>query len=120
MIKSVIDFRGMKRFKKSTGDQLIVSTDLPDRVTLAPNAKAIFRKMTNTTQYATSFGEKPREKHDFLILDKKPLIKLPISQVLKPNIAQMISKWLTGVNDQEKFSSRIFYTVREMYTCVKN
>ena len=27
----------------------------------------------------------------------------------------MLSRWLT-INDQDKFSSRIFYTVREMFT----
>ena len=32
----------------------------------------------------------------------------------------MLSKWITGINDQEKFTSRIFYTVREMFTLVKN
>lgn len=65
MIKTVVDLRGMKRFKKSPGDQMIISTDLPDDVRDTTDAKAIFRKMTNTTSYGSSFGEKPREKQDF-------------------------------------------------------
>lgn len=31
----------------------------------------------------------------------------------------MLSKWLL-INDQDKFSSRIFLTVREMFTVVKS
>lgn len=31
----------------------------------------------------------------------------------------MLSRWLT-INDQDKFTGRIFYTVREMFTVVKN
>lgn len=30
----------------------------------------------------------------------------------------MLSRWLT-INDQEKFTSRIFFTIREMFTVVK-
>ena len=52
MIKTVMEYRGLKRFKKSPGDQMIVSTDLPDDVRATSDPKAIFRKMTNTTQYA--------------------------------------------------------------------
>ena len=42
-----------------------------------------------------------------------------MSQVLKPEIVKMIDRWL-ALNDQEKFTERIFVTVREMYTLVKN
>ena len=83
------------------------------------NAKEVFRRMTNTTQYANQFGAKPAELKDHKVLDKKSFAKLGISQVLKPNIVQMLSRWLT-INDQEKFTERIFTTVREMYTVVKN
>ena len=31
----------------------------------------------------------------------------------------MLSKWLL-VNDQDKLTGRIFFTIREMFTCVKN
>ena len=87
MIKTVLEYRGMKRFKKTTGEQMIISTDLPDDVRATQNPKAIFRKMTNTTRYVSAFGEKPKEKQDFQILNRKPLIKLQIAQVLKPEIA---------------------------------
>ena len=48
----------------------------------------------------------------------KPFTKLPCSQILKPQITAMLSRWL-AMNDQEKFTSRIFFTVREMFTVVK-
>lgn len=44
MIKTIVDLRGMKRFKKSPTEE--VSNDLPDDVTKAANAGEIFRKMT--------------------------------------------------------------------------
>ena len=87
VIKTVLEYRGMKRFKKTAGEQMIISTDLPDDVRATQNPKAIFRKMTNTTRYVSAFGEKPKEKQDFQILNRKPLIKLQIAQVLKPEIA---------------------------------
>lgn len=87
VIKTVLDYRGMKRFKKTAGEQMIISTDLPDDVRATQNPKAIFRKMTNTTRYVSAFGEKPKEKQDFQILNRKPLIKLQIAQVLKPEVA---------------------------------
>lgn len=107
----------MKRFKKSPTDEM--SHDLPDDVTKASNAKEIFRKMTQMTQYQRQLGDKPKDKQDFNVLQSKPLLKLQCSQVLKPHIAQLLSKWLT-INDQDKFTSRIFYTIREMFTVCKN
>ena len=87
MIKTVVDLRGMKRFKKSPADDVFSTHDLPDDVTKAANAKEIFRKMTSMTSYANNFGDRPKDKQDFNILNSKPLVKLPCSQVLKPNIA---------------------------------
>ena len=75
--------------------------------------------MTTTSRYAQTFGEKPKAAQDFTILKDKPFTKLPSSQILKPEISQMLSKWLT-LNDQDKLTGRIFFTVRDMYTCVKN
>ena len=49
----------------------------------------------------------------------KPFTKLPIAQVLKPQISAMLGRWLT-INDQDKFTGRIYYTVREMFTVIKN
>ena len=75
--------------------------------------------MAVQTNYAKNFGDRPKAKQDFNILKDKPFTKLPIAQVLKPNIAAMLSRWLT-INDQDKFTGRIYYTVREMFTVIKN
>mmetsp|Transcript_40377 Transcript_40377/g.52939 ORF Transcript_40377/g.52939 Transcript_40377/m.52939 type:complete len:195 (+) Transcript_40377:258-842(+) len=119
VIKFVVDLRGMKRFKKNACEEGLSSSEIFSDVKNMPNAKDVFRKMTNTTQYAKQFGARPKELQDFKVLNKKPFNKLAIAQVLKPNIVAMISRWL-GINDQEKFTERIFNTVREMFTVVKN
>ena len=52
-------------------------------------------------------------------MKEKQFSKLQIAQVLKPGIRDILNRWLT-INDQEKFTGRIFFTVREMFTVVKN
>lgn len=52
-------------------------------------------------------------------MKNKQFARLPIAQVLKPQVREILSRWLT-INDQEKFTTRIFSTVREMFTVVKN
>ena len=119
MIKFVVDLRGMKRFKKNPADTDLSSNDIMTDVKAMTNAKDVFRKMTNTTQYSQQFGARPSELKDHRVLNTKSFSKLAISQVLKPNIVAMLSRWLT-INDQEKFTERIFGTVREMYTVIKS
>ena len=98
VIKFIVDMRGMKRFKKNPAADAMSSTEIMSDVKNMPNAKSVFRKMTNTTQYAQQFGARPKELKDYKVLDKKPLGKLSISQVLKPEITQMLSRWL-AIND---------------------
>ena len=108
----------MKRFKKNPADQALASSEITD-VKNMPNAKEVFRRMTNQTQYGQQFGARPKELQDHKVLNKTPFVKLAISQVLKPDISQMLNRWL-AMNDQDKFNERVFVTVREMYTLVKN
>ena len=118
MIKTVVDLKGQKRFKKKGANE-ITPDDLPVDMKNASNAKEIFRKLTTTTSYAKTFGDKPKAEQDFSILNKKPFDQLPIVQILRPNVQQYLSRWLK-INDQDKFTGRIYFTVREMYTVVKN
>ena len=53
------------------------------------------------------------------MLKDKHFDRLAIAQVLKPHIRQILNKWL-NINDQDKFTGRIFFTCREMYTVVKS
>ena len=79
----------------------------------------MFRKMNMTTKHELTFGEKPRAQEDFKVLEEKNFSQLPIAQIIKPNIRNMISNWLK-MNDQDKFTGRIFFTVRQMFTVVKS
>jgi hypothetical protein len=53
-----------------------------------------------------------------MIVKYKPLSELPISSTLKPEITNILEKWI-GINDQDEFTRRIFFTLREIYTIVK-
>lgn len=128
VIKSVVDVKGAKRFKKPpNGDgSMDLTTTLQGSATdLASldisnfaHAKDFFRKKQVTTSYANNFGDKPQAGKDTGILKEKAFKNLPIAQILKPNVREMMNRWLT-INDQDKFTERIFFTVREMYTVVK-
>ena len=120
LIKTVVDLKGMKRFKKQSEDTFS-SDNLRGGINNnnASHVKDVFRKMTNTTAYARQFGEKPKDKQDFNVLREKQFAKLPMSQILQPNVIQILNRWLM-INDQDKFTGRIYYTVREMFTTIKN
>ena len=91
MIKSIVETKGAKRFKKEGQENSVASfngaIDLNTDIRDAQVASEIFRKMTTTTRYAQTFGEKPKAATDFSILKTKPFAKLPIAQILKPQIA---------------------------------
>lgn len=48
------------------------------------DAKKMLRKIHNTTQYCTNFGEKPKAQEDFMILKYKKFSELPIASIIKP------------------------------------
>jgi len=101
VIKSVIDLKGMKRFKRSDNQTLtdtLSPNDLSMDIMDANHAREIVRKMQTTTQYAHQFGDKPKAMDDFNILKEKQFNKLPISQILKPEARDCLNRWLT-IND---------------------
>ena len=67
-----------------------------------------------------SFGDRPKAQDDFTILKEKQFSKLPMSQILTPEARETLNRWLSTTNDQDKFTGRIFFTLREMFTVVKN
>lgn len=85
----------------------------------AEEAKKVFRKLANTTTHCRTFGAKPTAAADFNILKNKRFSELEISKVLTTNAIQILDKWLAA-NDQDEFTGRIFFLVREMATVVKN
>ena len=70
VIKTVLDIKGSKRFKKNNGISTI-KTEIED-MSLKKfdlnSAKETFRKNTLKTSYGTSFGEPPKAAEDFVIL----------------------------------------------------
>jgi hypothetical protein len=117
----VVDLKGQKRFKphKFASQGEGPSLDELDIHTLDVNtAKKIFKKQNTKTAYCWQFGERPKAAEDFMIVKQKPLSELPISSPLKPEITSILEKWI-GINDQDEFTRRIFFTLREMFTIVK-
>ena len=82
-------------------------------------AQKEFRKLTNTTHYAQFYGMKPKMQEDYEILKYKRFSDLQIAQVLKPHVAQYIEQWVK-INDQEQFTGSIYFTVRDIYTVIRN
>lgn len=119
VIKTVVDLKGQKRFKKSKDASEDIAIDMDVNFTdKNVNAKAVFRKMMTTTSYAKTFGQKPKTEADFHVLNKKKLGDVQISQILKPHVVEILNRWLR-INDQDKFTGRIHATCREMFTHVK-
>lgn len=75
--------------------------------------------MTNQTSYRTQFGEPPKAAEDYVILKQKKLRDLEISKYMKESTKNYIEQWLK-INDQDEFTKRIYFTLREIYTVVRN
>lgn len=71
------------------------------------------------TSYCQTFGEKPKAAEAFSILKTKKFNELPINEILLPEVVSILTKWLM-INDQDMFTGRIYFTIREMYTVIKN
>lgn len=99
VIKTVLELKGKKRFKKTgdTDNSNLTTDDLNLDVS-ANNAKEILRKMTHTTSYCMNFGDRPKAAQDFNVLKEKQFSKLPAAQVLKPGVREMLTRWL-AIND---------------------
>ena len=109
MIKTVIDLKGAKRFKKNN-NEIVASAGLNDLsldINNLSNAKEFMRKMQTTSAYNQNFGGRPQAEQEFRILRDKQFSKLQISQILTANARETLNRWLT-INDQDKFTGRIF------------
>jgi hypothetical protein len=121
VIHKILEVDGKKRFKPD-GTVKDGRTDLLMKdVNSVPieDAQREFRKLTNVSQYATFFGSRPKMSHDYEILKYKKFSQLRIASILKPHVIQTIERWL-AINDQEEFTKRIYYTVRDVFTIVRN
>lgn len=83
------------------------------------NVKEYFLKQMTQTTYCQTFGDKPKAVEAFSILKMKKFSELPFKDILLPEVVQILTKWLL-INDQDMFTGRIYFTIREMYTVIKN
>lgn len=82
-------------------------------------AKDKFRKRQNQSSYRQSFGEPPKAAEDFLVIKQKKFRSLEISSYMKPDAAMYIEKWL-ALGNQDDFVKRVYFTIREIHTIIKN
>lgn len=89
LVKTIIDLKGAKKFKRRDGMQAQATASLPNDLDIskmsAEDAKKVFRKLANTTTHCRTFGEKPTAAADFNILKNKRFADLEISKVLNAN-----------------------------------
>lgn len=81
-------------------------------------AKNTIRKMNTKSSYNRQFGERPRDEEAYHIVKKKRFSELDFASILKQEPCAMIERWIIGDSDQE-FVSRVFFTLRDMYTIVR-
>ena len=81
-------------------------------------AKTAFRKISVKSSYNRQFGERPKEEEAFHIIKKKKFSELDFAAILKSEPLRIIEKWV-GVDNEEEFTARVFFTLREMYTIVR-
>jgi hypothetical protein len=75
--------------------------------------------MTQKTSYRTQFGEPPKAAEDYVIMKQKKFRSLEISKYIQDIPARFIEKWIS-INDQDEYTKRIYFTIREIHTIVLN
>ena len=121
VIQKVLEVDGKKKFKKDpesnkNGKELLIKDvfNIPFE-----QAQKQFRKMTNVTNYSTNFGVRSKEADDYEILRYKKFSSVKIATILKHEVAATIDRWLQ-INDDEMYAKRIYFTVRDIFTFLKN
>ena len=76
VIKTVVDLKGTKRFKKPKGPEDSGVSDIDFTVGANSNARAHFRKISTQTSYCKTFGDRPKAQEDFTILKNKKFTDL--------------------------------------------
>ena len=112
-----------KRFKKNIEMAKANENEELDNLSVSnfdsDKAHNLFRKMTQKTSYRCQFGEPPKAAEDYMIMKRKNFRSLEISTYLQETPARFIEKWIQ-INDQDEFTKRIYFTIREIHTIVSN
>jgi len=119
LLKTIFDLKGTKKFKKREGKAESLPSDFDVANLSAADAKRIFQKLTTTTSYEKNFGARPTAQADYSILKTKKLSSLPIADVLKPEAVRYFENWIS-INDQAEFTGRLYFTLRDIATVIKN
>lgn len=77
--------------------------------------------MNNQSHYKTQYGgsTSPQKPQDTDALKYKSFGQLHIVSLLKPEVLKIIEQWLK-INDVDEFKRRIYTTVRDMNTVIRN
>lgn len=125
MLKTILELRGEKRFRRqrNAGQSMDTSAkgatvDDPVDIKDYNAAKSTFRKMSVKSSYNRQFGDRPQDEEAFQIVKKKRFSELDFSSILKPTPNAYIERWIINDSDEE-FTSRVFFTLRAMYTIVR-
>jgi hypothetical protein len=124
VLKTILELKGEKRFRRQRAAGL--STEAKQAITVddllnskdMSQAKTAFRKISVKSSYNRQFGERPKEEEAFHIIKKKKFSELDFAAILKSEPLRIIEKWV-GVDNEEEFTARVFFTLREMYTIVR-
>jgi len=123
VLKTILELKGEKRFRRQKGAQgasVDVHNKADDMDVKDYNAaKQTFRKMSTKSSYNRQFGERPKEEEAYHIVKKKRFSEIDFSSILKPGPCAMVEKWIIGDSDDE-FVSRVFFTLRDIYTIVRS
>lgn len=90
LIKTIIEVKGLKKFKKEDASKGLDQQSLEYRTS---QARDKFRKMTYQTSYANQFGEPPKAAEAYMVMKKKKFSELDISQYIQPLPKQFIDQW---------------------------
>jgi hypothetical protein len=75
--------------------------------------------MTQKTSYQSHFGEPPKAAEDYVVIKQKKLRDLEISKFLQTEAVNSIERWVEN-NLHDEFTEKLYFTLREIHTIVKN
>lgn len=119
MLKTVLELRGEKRFRRARGNSSAVEQREKDDNSFEMNkAKITLRRIANKSSYNRSFGERPKDEEAYRIVKKNKFSELDFTSILKPEPLAMLEKWVQ-FNNEDEFTARVYFTLRSMYTKIR-
>ena len=115
-MKTVLELRGEKRFRRARGQSTQAATSgMDDKLFEINKAKVTLRRIANKSSYNRSFGERPKDEEAYRIVKKNKFSDLDFTSILKQEPLMILEKWIQCDNEDE-FTARVYFTLRDMYT----